>query len=363
MLPISQMSKAESVQKMMTLPPNSSERSARLLLAVCLTGVLGLVGQAAYAQVERSMYHRQQLLECAKYVSLGYPDSDKPTSARKSELGDCDAERLYYGLGQPADPVAARHCALGLSDDLEQEAGVLMMVYANGEGVPRNYALAKKAACAAKGAPLELAGRLAHLTDMEAGKRGSNPRIDICDDITSGFMQGICADIQSELARQARVKKLEVLTTGWNKAERRALATFQRKADQFFVDVSRLEVDQSGSARGAQALQAEFALQESLLESLLAFEQGHLPQYSTHEYALLDKELNHRYRLLRHKVEPSGTIRSEDVREAQHLWLAYREAFVAFGAQKYPKVPAHAWRAFATEERIRMLVELAESWD
>lgn len=300
--------------------------------------------------------------ECARYLPLSYPDADRPTPEQGGQLANCDAERLYYGIGQAADPVKARLCALTNSEDLAQEAGVLMMVYANGQGVERNYAMAKKAACLAGGAPLELAGRLAHLNDMALGTRGFAPHIDICDDITSGFMQGICADIQSELAGQVRKQKLEALTAGWSRQAQKALVQFQRHADQFFADSSRLEVDQSGTARGAQVIEAEFELQEDWLASLQAFEEGRLPAYSSREYAKLDHELNKRFQALQRRAPSSGTVTFEDIREAQRGWLTYREALVMFGRQKYPTVAAHAWRAFATEKRIQALNELADTW-
>jgi L-arabinose isomerase len=80
-----------------------------------------------------------------------------------AKLQDCDAERLYYGLDGPANPLEARLCALSPgNEDSAQEAGILMMLYANGVGVTRDFSLAKKAACGAVGeavADLERAGK------------------------------------------------------------------------------------------------------------------------------------------------------------------------------------------------------------
>lgn len=338
----------------------SWRKTGGLVLAVAVTAVA--CGWATNLWAEPTAPYPALRAECARYLSLSYPAADRPSPEQATQLTDCDAERLYYGIGHAADPVKARLCALTTSEDLAQEAGVLMMVYANGQGVERNYAMARKAACLVGGAPFELAGRLAHLDDMEHGKQGALPHIDICDDITSGFMQGICADIQSDLAGQVRKQKLEALTAGWSPQEHKALAQFQRHADQFFADSSRLEVDQSGTARGAQVIEAELALQQDWLTSLQTFEAERLPAHSSREYAKLDHELNKRFQALQHRAPSSGTVTFEDIREAQRGWLAYREALVLFGRQKYPTVAAHAWRAFATEKRIQALNELADTW-
>jgi hypothetical protein len=71
-----------------------------------------------------------------------------------------------------------------------------MMLYANGQGVTRNYKFAKKAACSTDAATMEIVSWLQHLTNMGFGNEGANPKIDICDDITSGLMPGYWARIQ-----------------------------------------------------------------------------------------------------------------------------------------------------------------------
>ena len=57
---------------------------------------------------------------------------------------------------------------------------------------------------------------------------------------------------------------------------------------------------------------------------------------------------------------PLGTIRPEGIRDTERVWIRYRDAWVAFGAKRYPSVPADAWRTWATTERERQLRELYE---
>lgn len=323
-----------------------------------------LASSLALPALAQSFPAPREPLECVSARKLDYPASDRPTPRQIANLQDCDAERLYYGLDGPANPLEARLCALSPgNEDSAQEAGILMMLYANGVGVTRDFSLAKKAACVAGGSPMELRGRLRHLREMEEGKAGAAP-IDICDDIASGFMQGICADIQSELASKGRVVAMASLTANWPAAKRQAFERFKEQFDGFVTARSNLEIDQSGTARAALIIEEERLRQDELLEELRQFEAGRLPRFSAEEYARLDRELNLSYReLLSAKADESGTITKKAVREAQRYWLQYREDWVTFGTLSYSGTTATSWRALATKERIAMLKSLRESWD
>ncbi len=323
-----------------------------------------LASSLALPALAQSFPAPREPLECIAAQKLAYPASDRPTLEQVANLQDCDAERLYYGLDGPANPLEARLCALSPgNEDSAQEAGILMMLYANGVGVTRDFSLAKKAACVAGGSPMELRGRLRHLREMEEGKAGAAP-IDICDDIASGFMQGICADIQSELASKGRVVAMASLTANWSAAKRQAFERFKEQFDGFVTARSNLEIDQSGTARAALLIEEERLRQDELLEELRQFEAGRLPRFSAEEYARLDRELNLTYRdLLSVKADDSGTVTKKAVREAQRHWLRYREAWVTFGTISYPGTTAAVWRGLATEKRIAMLKTLRESWD
>jgi uncharacterized protein YecT (DUF1311 family) len=57
------------------------------------------------------------------------------------------------------------------------------------------------------------------------------------------------------------------------------------------------------------------------------------------------------------KKEPHqwGTVSSEAIRKTQSLWLAYRDAWIALGRARYPKVSAASWKTWAAQERVVML--------
>ena len=77
-------------------------------------------------------------------ASLPEPKADLPSPGEAAALKDCESAALYYGIGRPANPVAARKCAYlesrrGEGGPTLAGAPVLAMIYANGRGVRRNY--------------------------------------------------------------------------------------------------------------------------------------------------------------------------------------------------------------------------------
>ena len=302
--------------------------------------------------------------QCAALGKLAYPAADRPSAAQQASLKTCDAQALYYGIRQPRDFTKARHCAFtpDKEDDVfGKKAGVLMMLYANGQGVQRNLQLAKKAACAAGGAPAELSGRLAHLAELAPGKSAAGQTIDFCDDVTSGLMMGYCASLGSAQGDVRREQALAAVDAGFTPPQRAAFARLQHSAARFVEARGGNEVDVSGTARGAQIAEEENAQKDAFLAALRAFESGKLPRFSAAQDAAIDRELNTVYQQLRRMPAPQyTTIRMADIQATQRIWLVYRDAWVEFGKLRYPAVPAHAWRAYFTQQRTAMLKALTE---
>jgi uncharacterized protein YecT (DUF1311 family) len=243
-----------------------------------------------------------------------------------------------------------------------------MMIYANGRGVERDYALARRLVCDAGGAPAEIDGRLAHLAQMEAAGAAAEP-FDVCDDITSGYMMGFCADRDARARGAQREWKYQQLLDGWSDADQQAWGELRDAATAFFDARVEHEVDASGTARGAMIVGERDALETHLFESLGAFERGELPSGDAETLKAIDAKLNTSYAAAREaaafddpdaKFGPLGTIRPEGIRDTERAWIRYRDAWVAFGAKRYPSVSADAWRTWATTERERQLRELHE---
>lgn len=249
--------------------------------------------------------------QCERHMLATYPFPHRPTAEQAKALQDCDADKLYYGIGVHFDYVRARHCAFA-----KENHDVLMMLYANGLGSPRNYAVAKMAACRAEAAPAETEARLGRLARMQTGKEGPSPRIDICDDAASSQLVARCAGIRADLADQERAARIESLTTRWTEGEQAALQRVLRQA-------------------------VEPALKAEVLDALREFEAGKLPAHTPDEAVRAERDLS--------QVKVAA--------ERQSAWLAYRDAWLALGKLRYPAVPSHAWKTYFTRKRLAMLKE------
>ncbi|MBS0225781.1 MAG: DUF1311 domain-containing protein [Proteobacteria bacterium] len=305
--------------------------------------------------------------ECKKWADIPVPVRDIGNAPQQ-----CDAEALYDGEdGKGRDLVAARQCAYrerGTGAAIQQQgavfggSGLLMMLYANGEGVARNIPLAKRFACEYDGAPAEVSGRLEHLDAIASGK--DRKSMDICDDITSGMMMGFCAARDGDSARAQREKRWTALQASWSPAQRDTLADMRKAAKAYFENVSREETDMSGTARGMLAENAYETLDKALLAEIEHFERGKFPAMRAQDFAGADRTLNATYKKVLARLNaatdssPYGTVTADGVRTTQRLWLGYRDAWVRFAATRYPAIAADAWRAWLTRDRNGALLEI-----
>ena len=327
----------------MTLPPVAA------LLGLSLAATLGAQQSNPHPEV------------CATYARIDVPAADLPTAADRQRLMGCDSERLYFGFDRPPQVVDARKCAhlqwQGVTVEKGryfQSNGILAMIYANGRGAPRNLDLALKFSCDIDGAGAENSGRVEHLEHLkEQGRTGK--AFHICDDITSGHMDGVCTGFREEFRIVARRRRLDTLISAWPPAEKDAWRELEKAADEFFTASANNELDRSGTSRNAFAIYHYSQLADGLVKALEAFEHGTLPRSTPDEFTRADAALNARYRQLQAQEFPSAALSEVDfntIKTAQRVWLRYRDAWVRFGAIKYPSVTADSWRTWLTRERI-----------
>lgn len=239
--------------------------------------------------------------ECARYHQIQIPATDLPNAEDRSVLAMCDSYNLYFGFDGPADPAKARKCAYLQRDDPNRSlgdpftgSGLLTMIYINGNDVARNFDLALKFACEIDGAPAENRARFEHLVELQRENwQGTN--FSLCDDITSGYMGGWCARLQSDCAEVRQSGELDNLTGHWSLAEKQSFVELRRAAGRFFQDSSANEVDLSGSARSAFEIEAEDRLKRDFLASLQRFESSQLPDFIATQFQQADTELNSTY--------------------------------------------------------------------
>lgn len=308
-------------------------------------------------------------VECTKWATVPIPARDIGSAPQQ-----CDSRALYESqAGKGRDFVAARHCAYrerGTGAAIREQgepfggSGLLMMLYANGEGVARNIPLAKRFACEYEGAPAEVSGRLEHLDAIASGK--DRKPMDICDDITSGMMAGFCATREGDTARAQRETRWTSLQVSWSPQQRAVLAEMRKAAKAYFDSVAREETDMSGTARGALAEAAYDNLDKALFMDVERFEHGKFPGTRKQDFIASDRTLNATYQKVLARLGASssadaaryGTVTTDGVRATQRLWLGYRDAWVRFAASRYPAIAADAWKAWLTRDRNGALIDI-----
>ena len=298
---------------------------------------------------------------CLKVKDAAPPPADLPAPSAAAALQQCQATDLYYDTKsmsspKPADWRPVRHCAMAT-----QNSAVLMMLYQNGLGVQKDPQLALKYACSIDAAPAEMQGRIEHLQQINASGRGM---IDLCDDITSGYMMGVCSAIDARQKQRVRAQATGKLSEGWPAAAQASLQKLQAAASKFADARAAHETDLSGTARAALSIAARTAELDLLAQDVRGYEAGKLPaSVSREQAAALDKELNAIYgKLMKKPAEThAGAVGKDGIRATQRLWLAYRDAWISFGAVRYPSVTSETWTGLLTSRRNGQLQDLLEN--
>jgi hypothetical protein len=234
-----------------------------------------------------------------------------------------------------------------------------MMIYANGAGVPRNFDLAARFACAAGGAPAELEGRLGAIDELRRAT-ATKPVLDLCDHATSGYMGGACAEHRERIASLSRQAKKAKAIAGLPKPELDAL---ERAAKVYFDARTRNEIDLSGTLRAAFMIEEQAKLEDTYVSSL-AWLRTAVPSSAGASSA--ETMLEKLYSMLMTcpqlpATESLGanTVTRKGIRTTQRAWLAYRKAWIALASKVHPETERDAWRTWVTRERVEMLAELA----
>lgn len=299
---------------------------------------------------------------CRKLRNKEPPAPDRPSPAVAAALKGCSSEALYYGIGMAPDPVGARQCAF--LETGRDDAGVfsgrtmLMTIYANGVGAKRDLDVAIHLACGIEGAPMESHGRVTRLAELrKKGWKGQD--FHFCDDITSGLAMGYCAAHEADMAAPRREAALAAMSARWSPAARQAFARLRTAHEAYVEAHGSGEVDLSGTARAAMAIEAEEALRDELVEVLERLRSGRALPTAASRLQAEDAQLNAAYRQRLKEaggdVYPGGVTR-EGVRDAERAWLRYRDAFLAFAAIQFPRVPRSELAAWLTRRRAALLM-------
>ncbi|APJ03567.1 DUF1311 domain-containing protein [Silvanigrella aquatica] len=299
--------------------------------------------------------------KCKKIMLQSLPLEDTPSTTETKNLNQCISQNYYYGIGQSIDYERARKCAyieLKKSDlDIYriQGAQILMMIYGNGYQVKKNIPLAKKFACQIDSAPAEKESRLTHLSQIEKTQN----KIDICDDITSGLMMGVCTHLWDEIKSQDSTKEFKKLIGKWNNNQKNAYEKLNVIFNAFVNSHLSNEIDLSGSNRTALQIEEKSQLINHFQSSFLQFENKKFPLFSDNDFIQIDKKLNMVYSKIMKLKDPGyGTINRKGIKLTELNWIKYRDEFVKFATINYPKIKSAAWKAWLTQERISQLEQI-----
>jgi hypothetical protein len=302
------------------------------------------------------------IASCDRFAGTPYALSDAPSEAELGGLVGCDAEALYYGIGVPVDFERARKCAYTRAepsrDAVMGGAEILMMIYANGRGVPKNFELALRFACIVGGAPAELDGRLSRLLPAR-GTGNLDGVMDMCDDVTSGYMSGYCAAHVERINAVPRNARKHAATTHMPRAEVKAL---EEAAARFFSARSTWEVDLTGTMRAVFSIEEQATLEDELVVTLEHLQDATFAPPHQDPKAL-EQELSNVMRLISRKKESPdmmvGAVTASGIRKTQQQWLLYRNKLLALVRKVRPVAELDDWRAAIVRARVKQLRELA----
>ena len=308
---------------------------------------------AAFSQTEISDPGAKQICASVKEVEL--PAADRPTPAEEKALANCSSVDAYFGFSGPADPVKARKCAYA---EIDRGAAaplggktILMMVYANGKAVPRNFEAALKLACTIGGAPGDAAGRV-HQLDRLKKSNWTGDNFSICDHSSGRELYEQCAILQERFDKIEREQKFKELASAWNARDKKAFDLFRAEAEKFF----HVQASDGVNLEGTFEIQEEIFLKNGLLATLQQFERGELPRYSADDLQRAEAAESAAYqRTQSGNVAQWGTVTRESARKSEEAWHRYHSAWIIFGKQKYPKVSEQSWKTWLAQERTTML--------
>lgn len=291
----------------------------------------------------------------------------------------CEAYKAYAGIGRPENYEAARTCAwkerAAQQAELPQNSGVgtswaiggdliLVNLYANGLGVPRNLPLALHLACEEKSGIA--ADAIGDLDKLSKAAQPPAKRFDVCDSASSTFSMNFCSGYRTEITAERRNRAIEALAAKWTPEQKAAFAKV-KAAEEQYARIHTEELDQGGSIHALRDLGSIEIMHKNFLLDLRQFEKGDLPKGSSADALAAEKQMSAQYQanLTAAGVplaanDPQTGVTAEGVRKVQAAWEQYRAAWMAFAAVRYPAAPASAFQAYFAAERYRLLAAMCD---
>ena len=286
-----------------------------------------------------------------------------------SALADkqCNEQALYYGFGKTPDYGAALRCANWhrahpATGSFLDGAGTLAMLYANGNGVPRSYALAIRFACelADRGGQ-NTAERIGRLEALRDGKPTANRTFDLCDEQMSGAMGSYCSDLDEKKADVGRMRRIKASE---KQLPERALAILPKlQAAETTFERARIQGEYTGgggSGSAGFALEDQNLLREQFVINLERFGKGNLPKTTAADRERAERELSAAYDAVKAMpaLDPnevhvsSAPPTPEGFAATEAAWQALFQEWMRFVPVAYPKLSQDA----AATELLRLRI-------
>jgi len=281
---------------------------------------------------------------------------------------DCDATAYYFGIGRDKDYAAAKSCALiERINHVEAKdgspfpgAGILSMIYANGDGTPRDLDLARRFVCENKEASTaETEARLA-LLDKIAKTPQTAGRFSVCGVANSTLTLGWCASLQLRVADGIRYDEMVKIVDKLSPQGVEAFKKLQAAEGDFEAARAQKEVDLTGAARAVWVMQEQDRVRAQFVSDLKLFNTAGYAQPVT--LTVVDAALNKDYANLRANgasLFRGTTLTVAGVEETQAAWLKYRDAWRAYEGVVNPTVSGDAVVTQIERERLTQLHKLS----
>ena len=356
------------------------------LLCVTIGGLFALAGQVMLSQAAQrgGSHHTVAMLSpdlfeepnwqvvCAETMATPLSTAAAGLASEASSLSaladkECNEQALYYGFGKTPDYGAALRCAYWhrahpATGSFLDGAGTLAMLYANGNGVPRSYALAIRFACELDNSGGQnTAERIGRLKALRDGKPTADPTFDLCDEQMSGAMGAYCSDLAEKKADVGRMRRIRAIE---KQLPERALAILPKlQAAETAFEQARMRGEYTGGGGSGSvgfALVDQNLLREQFVINLERFGKGNLPKTTAADRERAERELSAAYEAVKAMPAPdpnevhvsAASPTPEGFAATEAAWQDLFQEWMRFVPVAYPKLSRDA----AATELLRLRI-------
>ncbi len=289
-------------------------------------------GDRARVRANSIEFQLRRVRDGWRIINVIYPDGDFMSYMKAPFPNTIDSEEIAgplcdqfgdYDITQPYDPEA----------DLVE----LAEKYANGKGVKQDLGAAIHFVCNAEEiAQVERWGMLDHLQQMRRGD--TTDPLNFCDYVSGGRGTGICAERRRKESDVNVRTRFEAL----RKSAPKSIDALRARADAFVEAdaISRSDINRGGTIHASVLIDIGTDGAQTFIATLERYSRERAPATTDVDAKRADADLNAAYR--KHFGE---AIDADHLRDAQRAWIAYRDAFADYYADR--------WRAAAPAETLR----------